>query len=92
MHPERWFPKTGLCLVTLFWFFEFQPTPSFPNVRLSNFTKNKQKRKYLNKTEIAVSALRQKEHWQNWHETFFKAFYLSFFIVPINLGTAVADL
>ena len=48
--------------------------------------------KYLNKTEIAVSALRQKEHWQNWHETFFKAFYLSFFIVPINLGTAVANL
>ena len=45
--------------------------------------------KYLNKTEIAVSALRQKEHW---HETFFKAFYLSFFIVPINLGTAVANL
>ena len=54
------------------------------------------KRKYLKKTEIAVSALRQKEHWQNWHETFFKAFYLSFFIVPINLpinlGTAVANL
>ena len=89
MHPERWFLRAGLFLVTLFWFFEFQPTPSFLNVRLSNFTKNEQKMKYLNKTEIAVSALRQKEHW---HETLFEAFYLSFFIVPISLGVAVANL